>query len=113
MKKNRLLHFIFLFILSSTFAKDIDSFTLIQDNKTFDIYPNPFTENTVLTYTLDESEHVTVNVYDALGNLLQTVVDENQLTGEYNYKIEIEKSGLYYLQISRGGLVETKRMIKN
>lgn len=113
MKKNRLLHFIFLFILTSSFAKEVDSSMLMQDNKTVEIYPNPFSENTVLTYILGEDEHVTVNVYDALGNLLQTVVDENQLIGEYHYKIEVEKSGLYYLQISRGGVVETKRMIKN
>ncbi len=119
MKKNRLLHSIFLFILScffvvsSAIAKDIKSSMFIEEETLLEIYPNPFTENTILTYMVDGTEqHVTVNVYDALGNLLQTIVDKNQTVGKYNYKIEIDKPGLYYLQISRAGLVETKRMIK-
>lgn len=105
MKKITLIYILFL-----AFSLQV----LAQTQKTFiDIFPNPFSESTVLTYVLTNQEHVSVHLYDALGNLIQTIVDENQEIGKYEYKIEVEKTGMYYLQINRNGIVETKRLVKN
>jgi hypothetical protein len=105
MKKITLIYILFLAFSIQTFAEVQKIFV--------DIYPNPFTENTTLTYVLENQEHVSVQLYDALGNLIQTIVDENQEKGKFEYKIEVEKIGMYYLQINKNGVVETKRLVKN
>lgn len=105
MKKITLIYILFLAFSTQIFA---------EVEKTFiDVYPNPFTENTTLTYVLENKEHVSVQLYDALGNLIQTIVNENQEKGTFEYKIEVEKTGMYYLQINKNGIVETKRLVKN
>ncbi|MCP4522241.1 MAG: T9SS type A sorting domain-containing protein [Cytophagales bacterium] len=96
-----LLFLIFSFLTAPIFAEELE------------IYPNPFLENTTLSYGLSESTDVSIQVYDALGNLLEVVVNETQQIGDYEYNLSIEKSGMYYLQFTKGTKIYTKRIIKS
>ncbi|SHJ15308.1 Por secretion system C-terminal sorting domain-containing protein [Tangfeifania diversioriginum] len=53
------------------------------DKMTFSNYPNPFSESTTLMYTIPVDGKVNISVYNALGQLVTTIVDENQRTGRY------------------------------
>lgn len=85
-------------------------------------YPNPFNPSTKIRIDIPErmSEGVTVQlrVYNLLGELVQTILDEHKLPGEYtiewdgrNKSGEMVTSGIYLYQIVAGGFRETKRML--
>jgi hypothetical protein len=81
-------------------------------------YPNPFNPSTTFKYALSEDAHVSLKVYNMLGQLVATIVDESQLAGYHRSvwdgKNEFGQnvaSGIYIYRIVAGGFVETKRMV--
>ncbi len=46
--------------------------------------PNPFREQTVVSYRLRSAGHVRVQVYNIAGQLVNTLVDTHQGAGQYN-----------------------------
>ncbi|MBN1301936.1 MAG: T9SS type A sorting domain-containing protein [Melioribacteraceae bacterium] len=94
-----------------------DNFFLNQN------YPNPFNPSTVIEYTIQNSdvrgknsEFVTLNIYDVIGNLVTTLVDEQQQPGEYKVVFNAESgsrhlpSGVYFYRISYDGRSVIKKM---
>jgi hypothetical protein len=45
--------------------------------------PNPFISNLILNYTLPRPAQVRVNVYDKVGNMIRSLVDEAQVKGSH------------------------------
>jgi len=81
-------------------------------------YPNPFNPTTVISWQLVAGGHVSLKVYDLLGNEVATLVNEVKQAGRYNYELEIRNyelsSGVYFYQLrintAKGGFVETRKM---
>ena len=46
-------------------------------------YPNPFKENTTIEYTLKETTHINIKIYDMKGSFLKQLVNENQAKGTH------------------------------
>ena len=42
-------------------------------------YPNPFNPSTTIQFTIPVKSKVVINVYDILGNELQTLIDDEQV----------------------------------
>jgi choice-of-anchor B domain-containing protein len=76
-------------------------------------YPNPFNPSTTIEYTLPSNGHVTLRVFDALGQQVGLLADEYKNAGSYkvNYDAGRLSSGVYYYQLIAEGYRETKRMI--
>jgi len=76
-------------------------------------YPNPFNPTTQINYTLEKSGLVTVKVYDILGKLVATLVNEQQNPGLHtiNFNAARFTSGVYIYQINSGSFTSTKKMI--
>jgi hypothetical protein len=76
-------------------------------------YPNPFNPSTTISYQLPEKNHVSLNVYDILGNLVSTLVDREMEAGYYNVNWNASQlaSGIYIYRIISGSFVSTKKMI--
>ena len=80
-------------------------------------YPNPFNPSTSIQYALGGRQFVSLRVYDVLGNLVATLVDEEKPAG--NYEIEFQHSigskqfasGIYFYQLNSGSFVQTRKMI--
>ncbi|OYV84566.1 MAG: peptidase S8, partial [Ignavibacteriae bacterium 37-53-5] len=51
--------------------------------------------------------------YDVLGREVETLVDQNQVTGTYNVTIDGSRlaSGIYFYQLRSGSYTSTKKMI--
>jgi len=86
-------------------------------------YPNPFNPSTVISFALPEAGKVTVNIYNAAGQLVRTLVDGEKLAGRHqlhwNARNESGKpvaAGVYLYQIVTQGkagntsFTQTKRM---
>jgi len=76
-------------------------------------YPNPFNPTTTINYQLPEKNHVSLKVYDILGNLVSTLVEQEMEAGYYsvNWNASQLASGIYIYRIISGSYVSTKKMI--
>ncbi len=89
-----------------------------RDNSVFSFtlhpnYPNPFNPSTQITYEVDKHERVVLEVYDVLGRVLETLLDETKQPGVYS-TVWIPRnvaSGTYYLQMKAGGKQTSRRMM--
>ncbi len=82
-------------------------FSLMQN------YPNPFNPSTTIRYSLPRSSYVSLKVYDLLGRVVRTLVDDKRVAGEYtvNFDASVLPSGMYFYQIRAGSFAHTKQMI--
>ncbi|MCJ7554477.1 MAG: T9SS type A sorting domain-containing protein, partial [Ignavibacteriaceae bacterium] len=95
----------------------INSFSLYQN------YPNPFNPSTVIGYQLPVSGNVSLKVYDVLGNLVSTLVDEYKQAGVYEVEFSAIggsasggnayslASGIYFYQLKAEKYLKTKKML--
>jgi hypothetical protein len=75
-------------------------------------YPNPFNPATTLSYRLNHSGNVVLSVYNSLGQIVTTVVNEFQQAGSYNIPFDGSKlsSGVYFMRLESAGFLLTGKM---
>ena len=80
-----------------------------EDFQLFQNHPNPFNNETIIKYTLSKSCHVSLIIYNILGQKVKTLVTEYQKAGvktaSWDGKDEKGKdlgSGIYFYQLSAG-----------
>ena len=78
------------------------------------VYPNPSmgSESVNIAFTLNENTNVSVEVYDLLGNKVQTVMNGNVEAGQQIATVNASslKSGIYIYSIKAGDQVITGKM---
>ena len=76
-------------------------------------YPNPFNPSTIIEYQVSSISHVTLKVYDVLGNEVATLVNVEKPAGSYEVSFNASEltSGVYFYKIKAGNFIETKKMI--
>ncbi len=78
-------------------------------------YPNPFNPSTTITYALDSDQHVTITIYNTLGERVATVVNQVVSAGSHSVQFDASQlaSGLYlYRMHAQGsGVVQTRKMM--
>jgi hypothetical protein len=77
-------------------------------------FPNPFNPQTTITFDVPVSSVVTISIYDNLGRLIETPVDQTKLNaGKYEYKWNAENlpSGVYFCKLSTENYSGTIKMI--
>ena len=80
------------------------------------IYPNPFTDATNVSYDLVNSANVHIKVYDMLGRLVSDIDNGIQTAGQHSAIINAEKfsasTAAYMVRIQIGDVVITKQIIR-
>lgn len=78
-------------------------------------YPNPFNPSTRIQYQVSSNTHVTLKIYDILGNEVVTLVNEEKEPGIYRTEFNTQDyqlaSGIYLYRLQAGSYVETKKMV--
>ena len=79
----------------------------------FSNYPNPFSGSTRISYELPGNGAVTLKVYDALGNLKATPVNEKQTAGLHYVDFDAKglNSGVYTYRLSFNDQVISNKML--
>ena len=76
-------------------------------------YPNPFNPSTTFKYTLNTSGLVSFKVYNLLGQVVKTEVNQYQATGEYQIHVDMSNltSGVYFGSLQQGSNRQIKKMM--
>jgi len=105
----------FVILTGSKYLTSIkDETTLITNNFSLkQNYPNPFNPETTISFVVPEANKVSLKIYNALGENINTIVEEHLTAGNYNYKWWAHDlpSGIYYYTLKVGSVRETKKMV--
>ncbi len=88
-------------------ATKLSAFRLSQN------YPNPFNPSTTIEYQLPSPSAVKLEVFDALGRKITTLVNERQDAGKHQVQFNAAglASGAYFYKLQAGNNVETRKML--
>jgi hypothetical protein len=79
------------------------------------IYPNPFRQQTRITYTLDKPSDVRIEIYNLLGARTADIVNMKQDPGEFSYDLSASdigvSQGVFYLRFTVNGNTTVKKLI--
>ena len=81
-------------------------------------HPNPFNANTAICYQIPEDGHVTLKIFNTLGQEVRTLLDVDQKPGEYGVLWDGRDtrghevaSGLYFCRLRVGDFGKTVKMV--
>ncbi|UCE04366.1 MAG: immune inhibitor A, partial [bacterium] len=81
-------------------------------------YPNPFNPETTIKYQIVKDGWITLRIYNLLGQIVYTLVDEHQKAGKYNINWDGKDNwgkqvtaGIYFYSIKSGSFHKSKKMI--
>lgn len=86
---------------------------LIPDNVfLYQNYPNPFNPATVIMYQISSFSDVTLQIYDALGREVETLVNDRQSAGVYTVTFDGSKysSGMYFARLTSQGKTQLRKL---
>ncbi len=75
-------------------------------------YPNPFNPVTNITFDIPYDTHVRMDVYNILGQHVQTLVNEPKTAGSYNvtFDASVMASGVYIYRLSTDDFMQSRTM---
>lgn len=101
--------------LLTTAIKNNDS--NIYSFQLYDNYPNPFNPETIIRFTVNQSQKINLNIFNAQGRLINRLVNRNLQPGEYLIKWngtdrhnQRVASGIYFYQLSGNKKIIVKKM---
>ncbi len=76
-------------------------------------FPNPFNQQTYISYQLSTDTHVRLDIIDIRGRLVETVIDEWQGSRYYTLKLDgsHRPSSIYFYRLSTEQYTETRQMM--
>jgi hypothetical protein len=76
-------------------------------------YPNPFNPSTKIAFNIPVRSFVLINVYDPLGRVVATLVNEFLMPGSYETRFDGTSlaSGIYFYRLQAGEFVQTKKFV--
>ena len=81
-------------------------------------YPNPFNPTTCIQYSLATPSHTELNIYNVKGQLVRSLVSENQPAGAYKVywhgkdnNNRAVSSGVYFYRFSAGDYKRVGKML--
>jgi hypothetical protein len=82
--------------------------TLFQQN-----YPNPFNPSTTIQYALPSRSHVTLTIFNTLGQIVRELVNDEMEAGYHEVQFDASglASGVYLYRMTAGNFVDVKKLI--
>ena len=103
------------FIMEPTSNEDVVEITVTALNSN---YPNPFNPETTISYDIKDAAQVRLDVFNLKGQLVKTLVNDEQSSGRYNVVFTATddrgnklSSGLYFYRLRAGDYVKTRKMM--
>jgi hypothetical protein len=89
---------------------------IISTHNSLNIYPNPSTDFTTVSYQLQIISDVNIVITDLMGNEMVSIINaKQQPAGEYKVQINTNEfnsnSGVYLLKLKAGNVIITKKLV--
>jgi len=86
---------------------------VITEYRLYQNYPNPFNPATTITYDVKAFGHVTLKIFNLLGQQVATVVDDMRDTGHYAAHFDAARlaTGIYFYEIQINNFRDIKKMV--
>jgi hypothetical protein len=99
-------------VLASTGIEE-NSSTLPTAYRLYTNYPNPFNATTTIEYDLIKDSPVSIDIYDILGQKMETLVNDRQSAGHHqiSWNASDAASGIYFYKIQAGDFTSAKKML--
>ena len=96
-----------------TDVKDIYSSNTPNNYSLSQNYPNPFNPTTTITFDIPKQSHVTLIVYNILGQKITTLINETKQAGTYREIFDASSlpSGVYVYRLMADEFSSTKKML--
>ena len=79
----------------------------------FTVYPNPFNKSTSIEYHLNSSQTVTVEIFNAVGERVETfAASEIQGAGKHTYQFNGTSTGIYTVKLTVGESSTIQKLVK-
>ncbi len=111
-------------VVAGTFGKGVystkmlvtgvdDEITLPNKFSLSQNYPNPFNPSTIINYTLAQNSKVKLEVFNTIGQKVETLVNKEVTAGTHNVTFNANNlaSGVYLYKITTANFSESKKMI--
>lgn len=105
---------------TTCYPEDVDNndFKENPQNLSLSVFPNPFNASVAISYEISNSGSVGLNIYNLQGQLVKTLIDEEQKIGNYNItwdgtdkNNQIVPSGVYFCKLQQKSQTKIKRLI--
>lgn len=85
---------------------------LSEDYKLYQNFPNPFNPATIISYKINKGGFVTLKVYNLVGQVVKTLVEQYQESGTYSKQFDASKlsAGVYLYKLQVNDYTSVKRM---
>jgi hypothetical protein len=82
------------------------------DKSTLNIYPNPITDNSIISFDLTQNTNVKLSVYNMNGQLMNVLLDKTMGKGNHqiNWTSKINP-GVYLLKLETSNTIETIKVV--
>ncbi|MHB9028619.1 MAG: T9SS type A sorting domain-containing protein, partial [Candidatus Latescibacterota bacterium] len=76
-------------------------------------YPNPFNPSTTITFTLNETRRVALDVYNVAGQKVDTLLNGVLRAGEHSltWNASGRASGVYFCRLEAEGKTAVRKMV--
>ena len=76
-------------------------------------YPNPFNAETVLELSVPREEEASVRIFDILGRVVETLLNERIRPGLYTLRWNASRlaSGVYYARLEAGSVLQSRKLL--
>ncbi len=103
-------------MLTDTTSVAVDEHQTAQTPVRFSLaqnYPNPFNPSTTIRYGLPTRSHVTLTVFNTLGQQVAALVEGEQEVGFHEVRFDASglSSGVYLYRLTAGSFVDTKKFV--
>ena len=76
-------------------------------------YPNPFNPSTNIKYALPHASHITLTVFNTLGQIVRELVNGEMQAGYHEVQFDGSDlaSGVYLYRMQAGSIVDVKKVV--
>jgi hypothetical protein len=97
---------------SASISSISDSKSMVTEYMLGQNYPNPFSKETFVPYTIPVASHVTMSLYDMSGRLIRILVNGSREQGIHTVRLHSGslKNGIYFYKIQAGNFSAVKKL---
>ncbi|NTW32811.1 MAG: T9SS type A sorting domain-containing protein, partial [Bacteroidetes bacterium] len=89
---------------------------LLASSLNFNVFPNPMTESTEISFNLNSAENVIIDILDIVGKQINSISSKDFEAGQHNVivnKNQFGASGFYFIKLSIGGEIFMRKIVVN